>query len=466
MGVKTTKRGFAAAVTVIVVLLALLVCDERLTAKADSAVLEQEAAYAAYQSMLACAAEASVTVTENGQVIGTYSLEELGLLQQTEEAVALRFSDQEQMLPDAYRKLPLQEKLKWYGVPHPENPEVRIDVEKLQTACIWEDLQSVSRKQPEDAYPYFENGVFLTQAEKAGTVLLKEPIDAALKEAAEALVISAGVEAKAVVELTELNCYAAPVITVENADFDYPALLNAALEGQHMQLQFVDQTVTLDADALRELLTVDADGVVHPVEGAVQAQVQTWAEAFDKVRTPFMFNSYLQGYVPISFLKVDYTLDQAALCAQLCEQLPKLDFMAVTAPMDCRKYKGDPLDMGDTYVEVDIENQVMTYFKDGEVVVSTDVVTGHPDGHMTPRGYYNIYNKDTDCWLIGADYCVFVEYWVGIRDVYGIHDASWRSKFGGKLYKTNGSHGCVNTPTEPMKIIHETIEIGTPCLIF
>jgi len=280
------------------------------------------------------------------------------------------------------------------------------------------------------------------------------------------LVISAGVEAKAVVELTELNCYAAPVITVENADFDYPALLNAALEGQHMQLQFVDQTVTLDADALRDLLSVDADGVVHPVEGAVQAQVQTWAEAFDKVRTPFMFNSYLQGYVPISFLKVDYTLDQAALCAQLCEQLPKLDFMAVTAPMDCRKYKGDPLDMGDTYVEVDIENQVMTYFKDGEVVVSTDVVTGHPDGHMTPRGYYNIYNKDTDCWLIGADYCVFVEYWVGIRDVYGIHDASWRSKFGGKLYKTNGSHGCVNTPTEPMKIIHETIEIGTPCLIF
>ena len=217
---------------------------------------------------------------------------------------------------------------------------------------------------------------------------------------------------------------------------------------------------------MAQLLMVDETGAVSVREQPLRELIEGWSRTYDKTRTPFMFQSYVQGYVPISFLKVDYTLDQEALYRMLLAQLPKLDMTPVTAPVVCRKYKGDAFSLGDTYVEVDIENQTMTYFKDGELMVSTDVVTGLPDGHMTPRGLYYTYNKKPDCWLIGDDYCVFVEYWVGVYELYGLHDASWRSKFGGTLYKTNGSHGCVNTPTEPMKVIYDNIEVGTPTLIF
>ena len=40
----------------------------------------------------------------------------------------------------------------------------------------------------------------------------------------------------------------------------------------------------------------------------------------------------------------------------------------------------------------------------------------------------------------------------------GLHDASWRSSFGGSIYKTNGSHGCVNMPYSVAKAIYENIE--------
>ena len=48
----------------------------------------------------------------------------------------------------------------------------------------------------------------------------------------------------------------------------------------------------------------------------------------------------------------------------------------------------------------------------------------------------------------------------------GIHDAKWRTKFGGENYVKNGSHGCVNTPSEAMTQLYEAIEIGVPVLVY
>jgi lipoprotein-anchoring transpeptidase ErfK/SrfK len=108
----------------------------------------------------------------------------------------------------------------------------------------------------------------------------------------------------------------------------------------------------------------------------------------------------------------------------------------------------------------------MTFFKDGELVVSTPVVTGRSWGHMTPSGLYKIQNKSPDRWLSGEDYTVFVHYWMAFNGAYGIHDAKWRTIFGGTQYINNGSHGCVNTPTEAMAAIYEVAEVGMPVLVF
>ena len=52
-------------------------------------------------------------------------------------------------------------------------------------------------------------------------------------------------------------------------------------------------------------------------------------------------------------------------------------------------------DLGTTYAEIDLTNQRMWMYKDGKVVVATDVVTGKPDGeHDTPQGTYKLKYKE------------------------------------------------------------------------
>ena len=48
----------------------------------------------------------------------------------------------------------------------------------------------------------------------------------------------------------------------------------------------------------------------------------------------------------------------------------------------------------------------------------------------------------------------------------GIHDADWRDEFGGEIYKTNGSHGCINVPSEVMPELYDMVELGTPVIMF
>lgn len=135
------------------------------------------------------------------------------------------------------------------------------------------------------------------------------------------------------------------------------------------------------------------------------------------------------------------------------------------APLACWR-NGKPFSLGNTYAEVDIDNQRVTFIKNGQLVVSTDVVTGQPNGHQTPTGLYYSHNKQTNCTLVGDDYRVFVQYWISIiGDAIGFHDASWRSVFGKEYYVNGGSHGCINTPTTAMITLFNNMDDGTPVLI-
>jgi lipoprotein-anchoring transpeptidase ErfK/SrfK len=95
------------------------------------------------------------------------------------------------------------------------------------------------------------------------------------------------------------------------------------------------------------------------------------------------------------------------------------------------------------------------------------VVTGNTRlGRGTPEKVCYVYYKQRHRTLIGPDYRTPVSYWMAVNGNIGIHDASWRGKFGGTIYKTNGSHGCINTPTKAVSVLYDLVEIGTPVIIF
>lgn len=100
-----------------------------------------------------------------------------------------------------------------------------------------------------------------------------------------------------------------------------------------------------------------------------------------------------------------------------------------------------------TYIEVDIEDQMLYFYIDNELVLSSSIVTGKDD---TPTycGYFHIFYKEYDAVLTSYTYGYEtpVTYWMAFDGNIGFHDAWWRDNFGGQIYQLDGSHGCVNLP--------------------
>ncbi|MBP3735676.1 MAG: L,D-transpeptidase [Lachnospiraceae bacterium] len=124
--------------------------------------------------------------------------------------------------------------------------------------------------------------------------------------------------------------------------------------------------------------------------------------------------------------------------------------------------------IGSTYVEVDMGEQMLYYYQNGIRLLETPIVTGNvASGNATPTGVYYVNNKLRNTTLVGRDYRSFVSYWMAIiGNSIGIHDANWRSSFGGSIYQTAGSHGCINIPPANMPAIYEAVAVGTPAVLF
>jgi len=124
-------------------------------------------------------------------------------------------------------------------------------------------------------------------------------------------------------------------------------------------------------------------------------------------------------------------------------------------------------DIGNTYVEIDLTNQHLWFYKNGSLITQGDIVTGNVSAnHATPGGIYRLKYKERNAVLIGPGYSAPVTFWMPINGGIGIHDANWRSVFGGNIYKTDGSHGCINSTYYLAKAIFDNIEPGVPVVCY
>ena len=128
--------------------------------------------------------------------------------------------------------------------------------------------------------------------------------------------------------------------------------------------------------------------------------------------------------------------------------------------------------IGERYIEISLEHQKMWFYEYGNCLVETPIVTGLPtEDRKTLPGVYFLVSREKER-VLGTyevqGYETFVNYWMPFNGGQGIHDATWGSdsEFGGNTYKTNGSHGCVNTPLDKVKIIYENAQTGYPVIVY
>ena len=130
---------------------------------------------------------------------------------------------------------------------------------------------------------------------------------------------------------------------------------------------------------------------------------------------------------------------------------------------------------GKTFVEIDISSQHVYFYQDGNCVWDSKCVTGtatDPD-RATPTGVFSLKYKQRDRVLRGRinpqtgkpSYESPVAYWMPFNGNIGLHDANWRSSFGGNIYLKSGSHGCINLPPKNAKTLYELITPGTVIVV-
>ncbi len=120
-----------------------------------------------------------------------------------------------------------------------------------------------------------------------------------------------------------------------------------------------------------------------------------------------------------------------------------------------------------TYIDINLTTQNVTYILNGVPVFESPCVSGDVSKkRSTPTGIFAIYGHVPGQFLTGPTWRNWVDYWMPFsKGGCGLHDATWRKKFGGEIYKTNGSHGCVNLPHDKTKELFDMVTIGTVVIV-
>lgn len=127
----------------------------------------------------------------------------------------------------------------------------------------------------------------------------------------------------------------------------------------------------------------------------------------------------------------------------------------------------DANDIGNSYVEVNMSAQHLYLWKDGAIILESDVVTGDmATGCATPMGIFSVKYKKYDTILRGRTWEDHVYYWMPFYGNYGMHDAEWRDRFGGDIFTNSGSHGCVNLPIPQAEVIFNTVTTNYPVICY
>lgn len=325
-------------------------------------------------------------------------------------------------------------------------------------ACFDEE----TAKEPENARlsDYSKENGYTIVPEKEGTLADYELVE---KEASEAIL-----KLETNISLEELGAYQEPEVTADDETLKTLCENMNKAAGVTITYKFGDQTETLSGDRIHEWLVPNADGSAGVDSGKVSAYVKELADKYNTNHKSKTLKTSYGKTVTIKGGSYGWKINQAAEADELAALIRSGESQSGREPVYSQKAASHGAnDYGDTYVEINLTAQHLFFYKDGSLLVESDFVSGNlSKGWGTPAGSFPLTYKQRDAVLKGENYRTPVDYWMPFNGGIGMHDAKWRSSFGGTLYKTGGSHGCINLPHSVAKKIYENISAGMPVLCY
>ena len=331
--------------------------------------------------------------------------------------------------------------------------------------------QAENQVEPENAYVALQDNQFVIVPETEGSKLnIKEAyklLDAAVEANEASIDFSDNQDAYVSAEVTQ----------------DDPAL-QSALEACNnytkasITYTFGDQSTTLDGNTIKDWLQFDEKGQLVWDDNSFQQHVADYvaqlAATYDTVGTEREFQATSGRTVYVSSSVYGWKIDQAAETAQLSQEIQS-GTQTTREPVYSQTANAYGVnDLGNTYIEVDLSEQHMYYYQGGVNIFESDFVSGNMSyaDRQTHAGIFTLYYKKSPDVLRGGQkgtanyYEQPVQYWMPFDGGIGFHDADWRDEFGGDIYLTSGSHGCINLPPENAEVLYDLIQYDVPIVCF
>ena len=315
--------------------------------------------------------------------------------------------------------------------------------------------------EPVDAYisEYSKDKGYEIIPEVPGTLVDFDILFAAVKEAILNL--------EPQISLEEVDCYKKPEITSESPDLIRIANELNKIAGAEITYEFGKDIEVLDGTQISKWLSVSEDGEVILDESGVKEFVDYLGKTYNTFGKTRRFKTSYGVEITVKGGDYGWWLNRPAEVAELKELIlagEKVKRKPVYH-QTAQQYGED--DIGNTYVEVNLTAQHLFFYKNGKLILESDFVSGNlAKDYGTPTGTFPIQYKERNAVLRGEDYETPVKYWMPFYRGVGFHDAWWRNEFGKDIYKTRGSHGCINMPTEAAKIMFENIERGVAVIVY
>lgn len=349
-----------------------------------------------------------------------------------------------------------------------QNINIQVDYDESELEEKIQSVKAVTQEQtePSSAYPKFDGESFVVEPEVYGTAVNMDVLSEKIKEHIT--------EFDPTLDMLEEECYKLPKYTSESPE------VQAACDTMNQYCKAsitypMTENVVVDKSLISTWLTYDENMQVIFNEDAVREWMRTFGATYDTVGATRTITSPSGKTVEVSGGTYGWSIDEETEAQNLINSIKNGEVVTREPAYAQTAASHSAQDWGTTFIEVDLSAQHMWYIVDGSVAFQADVVTGLPTpDRATPSGVYSILYTERNATLVGEKdpatgepiYRTPVSYWMPFTwQGHGFHDATWQPGFGGSLYQSLGSHGCVNMSYSDAGTLFGMISAGTPVVL-
>ncbi|WP_156919519.1 L,D-transpeptidase family protein [Atopobacter phocae] len=267
------------------------------------------------------------------------------------------------------------------------------------------------------------------------------------------------------------DVYEKPKVTVEDKRInDDVKKMNEQLDLK-ITIEYQNSKVDIPREELAKLLTIDDQLNITVNSEAASAFSSKFSREVGTYFKTREFKSTNRGIINVPPGTYGWSVDVEKLSKDLTDIIKKGKDGTIKAALQGSGITR-PDDIGNTYVEVSLADQMLWVYKEGQIALQAPIVSGHPKTPTYPGVWY-VWTKQRNAVLKGINgrsgqsYAAPVSYWMPFNwDGYGMHDSPWQPAYGGASYLTAGSNGCVNVEPSTMATLYNLVGVDTPVIIY